>query len=1474
MPSPQASPANGHDTPPRFLIAAGTARYDHLPEERQLPSVAGDLRLIVDCFARLGYQRVLAEVSENPTTTQFERAVCDWFTDPARTSRDQVVFYYSGHGETRDRHYLWLADTQARLEPRTGALVLVTGTAVASEDLIRPLILDSPIQQAIILLDTCHSGRGINELIQRVAALDEHVRWDDALPHGLSFVAASRSREFATEGAFARAFTSAVLNPISKEGGLTQPYLHPDDVMESVKRTLEANYPHQHAVHHPWNRSRDVEMLPNLQYQPDVPLGLDLESQRQRDLIEHWVPRARGAELGSFAWYFTGRVRALRELVDWLTSPSSGGRAHVVIGGPGTGKSAILARLITLADPECRQQMEAANALPQGSAHPLPPVGSINVAIHARGRTVRDVLQRIAQAASVEADGPAALIEAVARSRRRLIVLVDALDEAADPKALARDVLRPLTGFDHIWLLVGTRPDTQPGIPGRRLRALGSATVEIDLDCPEYLGPDDVATYVERRLLAEQEPERRTPYRNQPELARAVAQAVARRAGNVFLVARIVSRTLVEADHAVDMSDRGWQERFPADVGQAFDEFLDRFDSRPVAGLTKAKVIDILTPLAYAEGVGLPWQYLWAPLASALAGRSYADSDIRLVLEHAGAYVIEARAHERSVYRLYHEALSEYVREQLQGMGYAEVQRRIAETLRQTTANRIDGGGKDWLRAHPYVRTYLASHAAAAGLLDELVLDPFFLVAADREQLLRSIPKVESDEAREARWAYEAVAQHVSTVSPGELVSYLELVCRQNELSGLDDGIAGVPIPRPWTVPWARWRVDSPHRMLGNHQAGHRGWVNSVAVGVLDGRPVVVSAGSANEVWVWDFTGGTPAYRLPLLPGGPEVVEDEVVIESISEDINQVAVGEVGDRPIMILLPDGTSPMQMYDLGNGMPLKLPLIGHGHNIFCMSLVALDDCSLLVVAHHRGIVNVWNLEDGTHLHELRTGHKATIRAVALCKLEGRLVVVLGATDGTVRVWDLINSKLLYPPLKGHSRRRTSRHTFGQMSMSLSEGGVHGLAVGKLDGHAVVVSCGGEGTIRAWNLANGAPLYSPLTGHRGEILDVALGTVAKRPTIVSGGQDGTVRVWSLADGAPMTPPLLGHEGPVQSATIDVVDGRAIIVSSGQDETVRAWDLEFCMSIRSARTSSAEIGHCLAADRAGGKPILASGGSDGRLWVWDARNGALVRQPMAAHQGAVTAVAVGELNGQPIAVSGGEDQVVRVWDLARGTLMYPPLVGHTQEISALALGEVDHRPVIISGGQWDCTVRVWDLGTGEALYPPLTGHDFWISSVTVGNLNGQQVLVSAEGIDGTIRVWDLASGTFIRAIPAARYHGGVEAVTTGTLDGHPIVVSCGDWDHVIQVWHLTDGRPIYGPLRGHTGWIKAVIVVELDGQPLILSGSEDKTVRLWNLADGSLFRTINVGSALTAAAHVESADIALAAQKGLMLVRLGPIS
>jgi hypothetical protein len=224
------------------------------------------------------------------------------------------------------------------------------------------------------------------------------------------------------------------------------------------------------------------------------------------------------------------------------------------------------------------------------------------VAVWAKGLTTSEVVEAIATRIGRRAATPDELIDAVLERGRRLVVVVDALDEASgegEARRIAQHLLKPLTAAGRsigVKVLVGTRRG-----PGNELLdALGSDKRVIDLDLPEYRERADLVEYVRRRLLREGVPGARTPYREHPALAARVAEAVADRADPSFLVAQLVSGALADATRIVDTGVPGWENQFAGDVGSAMDDYLDRFEAES----DRRRARDLLTALAYGEGSG------------------------------------------------------------------------------------------------------------------------------------------------------------------------------------------------------------------------------------------------------------------------------------------------------------------------------------------------------------------------------------------------------------------------------------------------------------------------------------------------------------------------------------------------------------------------------------------------------------------------------------------------------------------------------------------------------------------------------------------------------------------------------------------------------------------------------------------------------------------------------------------------------
>ena len=370
----------------RFLIASGTAEYSNLPGMDR-PMLRQAVESIAQLFSRLRYDRVLEkEIGINPTARHLEDELEAWLGSDARDPSDWVVFYYTGHGCLTKANQLYLLTADSR----TGSL---TTTAFEFQRLANMLIDSNAVgenrnvRRLLVILDACHAGAGAFELSSKLFTS----LFSDRTDVIVAILAAALPQDEAFAGALARAFIEAVED--SAVGGFQQEFLYfESDLLKAIRKRLRG----QKALYTLIATEGDPEFIPNPRFVPGLPPAAAVEEIRRvadaGDLRVHWSPKARGVEFdaqpGSF---FKGRSSVLTELSRWIRSDSDQ-RTTVVTGSPGIGKSAVLSEIVTLSDPEYRK------ALGPDWWKRAFPEGTIDLAIHAKGKTADEVLGRMAQA--------------------------------------------------------------------------------------------------------------------------------------------------------------------------------------------------------------------------------------------------------------------------------------------------------------------------------------------------------------------------------------------------------------------------------------------------------------------------------------------------------------------------------------------------------------------------------------------------------------------------------------------------------------------------------------------------------------------------------------------------------------------------------------------------------------------------------------------------------------------------------------------------------------------------------------------------------------------------------------------------------------------------------------------------------------------------------------------------------------------
>ncbi|MHA4998631.1 virginiamycin B lyase family protein [Streptomyces sp. SD18] len=1093
QPSQQPSPGEGR----RFLITAGVETYQD-PHITDLPGAVRDAERVRDLLTPMGYTHVLPGLLRNPTRDMLAEDIENWAHQTLLGPQDIVVMYFAGHGiSTENRHYLQCTNSQAGRHARD----------LPAAELARPLVV-SGVGHLLVMLDTCYAAAGTQDINRMAGALarlhrERANRWH---------LAAARAKDRAQDHAFVDALTDAFTNP---RHGPTQQFMSVREVTDRVNTYFAEHRPLQQARLTTSETDGQDPFFPSRIFIPGLPAdGIDLAAlaRLRHRHATFFGPRSRGVDhAGEHGDYFIGRTHALDELTTFLTTPSAehDRKARVVTGGPGSGKSALLGRLLTRCGPPPTEPATGTQPVPRSPSsatgdHPPRPISLPVIALHARRVPLEDLVADLAAALGLTADaGRDDLLTTLGARTDPVAVVVDSLDEAGtagdagESRRVARELLQPLSALPSVRLVIGTR---RP-----QIRALGRAVQLIDLDKPAYLTTGDIAAYAQALLEDTQDPHSRSPYRNQPDLAATVADGIAWRAGSSFLVARMTARALVHGQIRIDTSLPGWRERLPSDAGEAFAAYLDRFGSQ------RPKVERLLRPLAYAQGAGLPWSTLWAPLAEALSGVPCTTDDLDWLHTHAGAYITESPSPDGSAYRLFHETMAEHLRRPgREADDHALIAHALARLVPTDPATHLT----DWSAAHPYIPSHLATHAAAGDILNSFVRDAEYLVHAHPAHLLNAFsqhtPAMQTGDARLAAAIYRASANIHTPLTPDQRRDILAIDAARYQQPHLATRLAHT---RPWKPRWATGTLVNPalHATL----TGHIGPVHAVVVTQIEGRPHAVTASSDGTVRVWDAEAGTERATLTGHVG----------------PVHAVVVTQIEGRPHAVTTShDGT--VRVWDLEAGTE-HATFTGHTGWVHAVVVTQIEGRPHAVTAGSDGTVRVWDLEAGTE-HATLTGHTGWVNAVAVTQIEGRPHAVTAGGDDMVRVWDL--------------EAGTERATL--------TGPVNAVAVTQIEGRPHAITAGSDDMVRVWDLEAGTE-HATLTGHTDWVNAVVVTQIEGRPHAITAGSDDMVRVWDLEAGTEHAT-LTGHTGWVNAVAVTQIEGRPHAITAGSDHTVRMWDLE----------------------------------------------------------------------------------------------------------------------------------------------------------------------------------------------------------------------------------------------------------------------------------------------------------------------------
>ncbi|MEH2193204.1 MAG: serine/threonine-protein kinase [Nostoc sp.] len=269
-----------------------------------------------------------------------------------------------------------------------------------------------------------------------------------------------------------------------------------------------------------------------------------------------------------------------------------------------------------------------------------------------------------------------------------------------------------------------------------------------------------------------------------------------------------------------------------------------------------------------------------------------------------------------------------------------------------------------------------------------------------------------------------------------------------------------------------------------------------------------------------------------------------------------------------------------------------------------------------------------------------------------------------------------------------------------------------------------------------------------------------------------------------------------------------------------------------------------------------LASGSDDKNIKLWDL-NTQQVLATLSGHSQAVKSVAFSP-DGQILATA-SDDKTIKLWRVE--TLKeICTLLGHSHAVKSVAFSPDGQ---ILASGSWDKTIKLWDVNTGTEIYT-ITGHQLQVNSVAFSPQG--QILASAS-YDRTIRLWHIPalenSQREFENRPCysllSTLSGHAWAVLTVAFSPDGQILATGSDDNTIKLWEVNTGQLIC-TLVGHS-WSVVAVAFTADGETL-LSASCDKTVKLWRVSTAEEIVTLS--------GHVDSVS-AVAVSKVRQLIASG---
>jgi WD40 repeat protein len=571
----------------------------------------------------------------------------------------------------------------------------------------------------------------------------------------------------------------------------------------------------------------------------------------------------------------------------------------------------------------------------------------------------------------------------------------------------------------------------------------------------------------------------------------------------------------------------------------------------------------------------------------------------------------------------------------------------------------------------------------------------------------------------------------------------------------------------------------------------HRGAVRALAPlpAAQNGRRRLVSCGVDCVVRVWDLDTFARV--------------SEVRLDNPKQDHAQLSQATIGDSALIAVTVG--ADVHVWDPDANQDL-VQLGQPADQIWSLTTTMVHGEVRVAGGGNDGRIHLWDPVTG-ELVRWFPAHQSTIWALASHNGGSSPLLASGAADSRIRVWDPATGGLLHE-LAGHS---STIRTLAAVGSSSGERLVSGSA---------------DSTIRLWDPRAGALAADPFEDYRGEVWALAPAEIGGRWHVVAGGAEGSLLLLDLQTRHGETV-LAGSTGTVWALSTVIVDDNVLLASGGVEGSIRITEMGTDTDVRTLAGHRSTVRALAGVPAAGASAsLIASGGADGTVRLWDARLGGEVKQLRRDHVGEVWSLAAFADGEARYVVSGGADRKVRIW-AADGSRRDPELVGeHSGSITELAV-VIGAGPPLIATGSSSGMVSFWHPD-GTTPPPSYDTSGVSVTALAAYPHEGGSRLACALG-NGRVVLLDPLTGRSVGELaqPPSTVH---DLVGCQTDNGIVIMGGCENGE--IRAWNPATRSLTHRIQSAHASIVRALALALVDGRPIVVSASDDGSMRRWDLA------------------------------------------